>query len=229
MRLLHFAAFVVASSILAGCQSCGEQIAAATASASPIENYKDQRMRDAMRGLDYSTGRVTLSLDSAQVARCGTREEATRLAAEAAADYETNDLPAAIAAYTKAVIVDPTRAETYVGLSQALLPKGRGQEAEAALRTAIALDSRFVDARVALARVIDMRGESAPTISAWNEVLTLDSKHSEAHGRIAIAHYYGGNRAAALRHLRECEDLGGSVPSQFKDMLLTELRSEDRP
>lgn len=229
MRLFHLTAFVVASSILAGCQSGGEHVAVGTASASPVENYKDERMRDAMRGLDYSSGRVTLTADAAQIAQRGTREEAARLAAAAATVFKTNDLPAAIAAYSKAVIVDPTRAETYLGLSAALLPKGREKEAESSIRTAILLAPTSIDARVALARLIDMRGESATTIAAWYEVLALDPKVAEAHGRLAIALYYQGKKEEAQRHVRKCEALGGSVPSQFKDLLLTELRAEDRP
>ncbi len=228
MRHFHWVALAAASAILAGCQSHVETTPMGTASASPVENYKEQRMREAMRGLDYSTGLVKLNADSAQIARRGTREDAARLAAEAKATFETNDFPAAIAAYTKAVIVDPTRAETYLGLSAALLPKGREKEAEAAIRTAILLAPKSIDARVALARLIDMRGESATTIAAWYEVLALDPKVAEAHGRLAIGLYYKGNQEEAQRHLHECEELGGSVPSQFKDMLLTELRSEDR-
>ena len=229
MRLLHWVAFAAASAILAGCQSGVETTPMGTASASPVENYKDQRMREAMRGLDYSSGRVTLTAEAKQIAQRGTREEAARLAAEAKATFETNDFPAAIAAYTRAVIVDPTWAETYLGLSSALVAKGRENEAEAAIRTAILLAPQAVDARVALARLIDMRGNSSTTIAAWYEVLALSSKVAEPHGRIAIALYYQGNRQEAQHHVRECERLGGNVPVQFKDLLLTELRTEDRP
>jgi tetratricopeptide (TPR) repeat protein len=193
--------------------------------ASPVENYKEQRMRDAMRGLSYDTGRVTLTSESGKVAQRGTAQDAARIAAEADRVFQTNDWPAAIGLYTKAVIVAPDRAATYLGLAQALRPKGRDAEAEAALRTAIDLDPKNLSAHVALARVVDSRGESQATVAAWRQVSALDSRNSEAHARIAVATYYMGDARGAWRAIGECERLGGEVPSQFKDMVRSEVGS----
>lgn len=190
---------------------------------SPIENYKEQRMREAMRGLDYSSGRVTLTAEAAEVARPGTEADGARLAAEAEAIFLTNDFPAAIAAYTKAVITYPRRAQTYLGLASALLPKGRFDEAEAAIRTALELEPRSPEARIALARLIEMRGENAPTIAAWKDVLAVDPRNAEAHARLAIATYYSGDSRGALEHVQACERLGGTLPAQFKDLIMQEL------
>ena len=193
--------------------------------ASPVVSYKGKRMREAMRGLSYETGRVTLTAEAGQIAKTGTAQDAARIAAEADRVFQTNDWPAAIALYTKAVIVAPDRAATYLGLAQALRPKGRDAEAEAAVRTAIDLDPKNLEARLSLARVVDSRGESDPTIAAWKAVLALDSRQAEAHGRIAIATYYKGDARGALRAIEECERLGGQVPPQFKDMVRSEVGS----
>jgi Flp pilus assembly protein TadD len=179
-------------------------------------------MRDAMRGLSYDRGMVTLTAEAGQIAQRGTLEEAARLAAEAEKVFETNDFPAAIAAYTKAVIVAPQRSETYLGLGRALLPKGRTVEAEAAFRTALGLNPKSLETKIEIARLVDSRGESDATIAAWKNVLSQNSNVAEAHGRLAIATYYKGDAVGAWRHISACERLGGSVPAQFKDLVRSE-------
>ncbi len=227
MRLIQWILVLAASAVVVGCTGGGftSSNPAGAGGASPVENYKEARMREALRGLDYSSGLVTLSPEAREIAAEGTLADGARLAAEADAVMQTNDFPAAIAAYTKAVIVAPNRAATYLSLAQALQPKGRSTEAEAAIRTAIRLEPKSLDANLALARLIDTRGDSAATVSAWQAVLALDSKVAEAHGRIAIATYYQGDTAGAAKHIDACEKLGGNVPSQFKDMVVAEARS----
>lgn len=228
MRFVGWACLSAAFLALIGCENNLESVATrsegGSASANPIENYKDQRMREAMRGLNYESGLVTLTQEAAQISKTGSEADGARLAAAANEVFRANDFPASIAAFTKAVIVAPGRAATYLGLSQALIAKGRSREAEAAVRTSIKLAPRSIDAKIALAKLVDMSGEATTTIAAWNEVLALDPDVAEAHGRIAIATYYQGDTVGALRLVRECERLGGQVPSQFKDLLLTETR-----
>ena len=224
MHRVGWIAPLVVGALLAGCSSDLSTLEAGSGggSASPVENYKEQRMRDAMRGLSYDRGMVSLTAEAGQIAQRGTLEEGARLAAEAAKVFETNDFPAAIAAYTKAVIVAPQRAETYLGLGRALLPKGRTVEAEAAFRTALGLNPKSLETKIEIARLVDSRGESEATIAAWKNVLSQDPKVAEAHSRLAVATYYKGDAAGAWRHISACERLGGSVPAQFKDLVRSE-------
>lgn len=227
MRFKQWTGLLTASVVLGGCGTASipsETQSVGGAAANPIENYKDQRMREAMRGLTYADGRVTLSSEAGQISGRGTLAEAAEQAVLGRQILDTNDFPAAIAALTKAVIIAPQRAESYLDLSQALLAKGRDQEAEAAIRTSIDLAPSNIDAHVALARLVDRSGKSAEAIAAWKDVLVLDETFAEAHGRISIASYYQGDKVAARLHLRECERLGGQVPSQFKDLLITETQ-----
>jgi tetratricopeptide (TPR) repeat protein len=182
-------------------------------------------MREALRGLSFDRGVVTLTAESGQIGRRGTLDEGARLAAEAERIFQTNDFPAAVAAYAKSVIVAPSRSESYLGLGNALAPAGYVTEAEAAFRTALGLDPKSLAAKTAIARLVDSRGDAAATIAAWKSVLAQDPKSAEAHGRIAIATYYQGDVAGAWRHIAACERLGGSVPAQFKDLVRSEVSS----
>lgn len=227
MRFKQWRGLLAASVVLGGCGTASiptETQSGGGVAANPIENYKDQRMREAMRGLTYADGRVTLSSEAGQISGRGTHAKAAEQAALGRQVLETNDFPAAIAALTKAVIIAPERAESYLDLSRALLAKGRDREAEAAIRTAIELAPGNIDGHVALARLIDRSGKSAEAIAAWKDVLVLDETYAEAHGRISIASYYLGDKGAARLHIRECERLGGQVPTQFKDLLITETQ-----
>lgn len=226
MRWINTSCLFAAAMMMVGCASEVVNTPTESASANPVENYKDQRMREAMRGLDYSSGRVVLTREAAQIAQRGTTAQAVKLAQEADRLFDKNDFPVTIAAYTKAVIVDPTRAETYLGLSQALLGKGKEAEAQAAIRTALDLDPQNLAAYVLLARVIDRKGESNPTIAAWNDVLAINPKHGEAHARIAIATYYLGDTVGALSHIQTAERNGGEVPAHFKSMVVAEVAAK---
>lgn len=227
MRWIQITSLMAAAVVMVGCANEVATPSVGTGPGNPVENYKDQRMREAMRGLDYRSGRVVLSREADQVARRGTPTEGLRLAKDADNLFSSNDFPVVIAAYTKAIIVDPTRAETYLGLSQALLAKGRDAEAMAAIRTAIDLQPSSVLAHVRLAQVIERKGESESTIEAWNQVLALDAKHGEAYARIAIATYYQGDAVGSLRFIETAEKNGGEVPSHFKSMVVAEVAAKN--
>ncbi|MCW5937215.1 MAG: tetratricopeptide repeat protein [Fimbriimonadaceae bacterium] len=224
MNWIRWTAAAAAAAALAGCflrTNLGSEETGG-GGASPIENYKEARMRDALRGLDFSTGKVTLTAEAAKIAPRGSLADGARLAAEADRVFETNDFPAAIEAYKKAVIVAPGRAETYLGLAQALVPKGRSAEAEAAVRTAVSLSPKNLDARLAWARLVDAKGDAEATVAAWSALLAVDGTIAEAHDRLAIATYYRGDAHGALKHIEACERLGGAVPAHFKDLVRSE-------
>lgn len=187
-----------------------------TAGTSPIENYKDKVLRESMIGLSYNSGLVSLNSDSDKIAKRASRAEAAKQAAEAAKIFEGNDWPAAIAAYTKAVIMDPERAESYVGLSKPLWLKRKELEAKAAIDTALKLDSKLASAWVELAVWSERNNKPVEGRKAWEEVAKLQPNNARAYERLAIIAWENGNDALAAENIRKAERFGGMVPAQVK-------------
>jgi tetratricopeptide (TPR) repeat protein len=191
-----------------------------TAGLNPIERYKEQRMADAMRGLDYATGRVVIDEKiAAEIAQRGTMEEALLEARRGTELLTTNHFEESISAFTRAVIIAPEAPEMYQGLAGALVFKGRTEETEAALRTAIDLNAAYIDAWFDLAHVLQLQGRFEEAIDAWYEVLALDADHADAHYRLALAQYYTNHYADSWTHVHRAEDLGLSMPPQFRPLL----------
>lgn len=187
---------------------------------SPIENYKEQRLADALRGLTYDTGRVRIDEEAARdIAQRGSIEEALAEARRGEALLADNYRLDAIRAFTRAVIIAPDAPETYRGLAGALAKKGLTQNAEAALRAAIDLDPDYVDAWFDLGHVRQLEGRFPEAIDAWNEVLARTDDHADAHHRLALANYYEENYADAWTHTQRAEALGTPVPPQFKPLI----------
>lgn len=186
----------------------------------PIQQYKQQRMADAMRGLDYETGRVVIDQKiAAEIARPGTVEEAIVEARRGEELLTTNHFEESISAFTRAVIIASDAPEMYKGLAGALVLKGRMKEAEAALRTAIDLDTDYIDARFDLAHLLQLQGRIEEAIDAWYEVLAADADHAHAHYRLALAQYYANHYADSWTHVHRAEDLGLNMPPQFRPLL----------
>ncbi len=186
----------------------------------PIENYKQQRMADALRGLQYDTGVVTLD-----------GQEAPKVAAELSGQTFEGLLASgweqmgsslhveAISSFTRAVILDSTRAEGYEALGDALVTKGRINESQAAFASARAIDDTSVALRLKVAENFQRQGNLDAQIAALNAVLDLDAAHAETHARLAIAYYYEEDFESAKAHLADAERLGAAVPPQFKALL----------
>lgn len=191
-----------------------------TTGLNPIQQYKQQRLADAMRGLDYATGRVVVDEENAdEIAQPGTVEEALVEAQRGDELLLTNHFEESISAFTRAVIIAPESAEMYKGLAGALIFKGRTEEAEAALRTAIDLDADYIDARFNLAHVLQLEGRLEEAIDAWYEVLAADADHAHAHYRLALAQYYANHYEDSWTHVHRAEDLGLNMPPQFRPLL----------
>jgi Flp pilus assembly protein TadD len=187
---------------------------------SPIENYKQQQIADALRGLNYGTGFVEIDEQTApEIAERGTVEEATDESDRGAQLLVENHILDAIKAFTRAVIIAPDEPQMYVRLGGGLVNKGLTDEAEAAYRTALELDPESVEARFLLGQAFQLTGRMDEAIEAWYEVLDRSPDHTGAHYHLAISQYYTNDYAAAWEHVHRAEALGQTLPSQFRPLL----------
>lgn len=197
--------------------------------ASPIEDYRKARTAKAMRGVLYDSGRVVI--DEAAAREIVPNPDPSQAAAEFSRGehllYQENNREEAIAAFTRAVIHDPARAESYDGLGRALATKGKSREAIAAYRTALDLEPRRVDTTFNLAVAFQMSGQADEALRGWERTLKLDPNHAEAHSRLAIERYYRGENAASWRHVHAAEALGHPVPPQFRVLLEGQMAEPD--
>lgn len=185
------------------------------------QNFKQKRMADAMRGLTYDTGRVVVDTEAT-----GQLPDAEVFASAGDAYqrglyflFEKNDRVAAIGALTRAVIMAPDDPDHLAGLGQALLRKGKGDEALAAFNTALDLDSDHFEARKQMAWALQMSGDYQAAKQAWLQVLDLDPDHGEAHGRLAVLEYYLEDYQSAWAGVSRAEALGYELPAHFLPLL----------
>jgi tetratricopeptide (TPR) repeat protein len=186
----------------------------------PIENYKQERLAQAMRGLRYDSGRV--EIDAAEAAKVVTGHDA---GAAAAKNAEGNDflnsglVVESIGAHTSAVLLDPDNAEYYSDLGVALTRKGLMDEALAAYRSSLDRNPANVETHVRLAKALQSWKQPVEAIQVWQHVLTLNPDSADVHSRLARLMYFEGRYAEAWEHVHAAEALGGSVPPQFRPML----------
>lgn len=198
--------------------------------ASPIETYKKRVVREAMAGLRYDSGRVELDRATApELDRLGDPAAASeRREAGYASLGDYNNFLGAIRHFSDAVLTDPTDAQSYAGLGRALFLKGKVDESEAALRTALDLDATLPEPRALLASLLYGSGRRDAGIEQWRSVLTVvgedpSDEHAdvrtETHERLATALYYAGDLAGAREHAAEAERRGGIVSEPFRALL----------
>lgn len=191
----------------------------------PGSRYEEQRVREAMRGLEYETGRVRI--DSGQAAQLVARPDVSLAAVERETGLrdllQRNDAVSAIAALTRAVIHDPSDARSYEALGRALMFEGESPDAEAAFRTALDLDPTFAEAGFQLGAMLQMTGRNAEAVEQWLNVVKIDPNHGQTHSRLAIELYYAGRYDQAWQHVHEAQRLGAIVPPQFLPLLSAQM------
>ncbi len=194
-----------------------------TEGADPVKNpksrgnpYRAQLLLKAMQGVTYTTGRVTIDPNTAGLVVQG------MTSAQATGEFEKgNELLQkgktleAIASFTRAVILDSTRAECYDGLGRAMLAERKLTEAEAAFRTALDRDPTHINARFKLAFSLNGQGRLDEAITELSEVVRRQPDHARAHSRLAISLYYADRWDEAKTHIAKAAALGFKVPPQL--------------
>jgi cytochrome c-type biogenesis protein CcmH/NrfG len=132
---------------------------------------------------------------------------------------ERNTWFVSVAAFRNAVLADPGHAPAYVGLAEALLTEGKTDMAEAALRTAVSLDSRHAKARYRLGLVRQMAGDYAGAATEWGALARFEPDYEDVDARMAIAHYCARDYRSAWGCLAQAEARKQNVPPQFRRLL----------
>ena len=113
----------------------------------------------------------------------------------------------AIPWFEAALRVDPGLARPHLGLGTAYLELGRREEAEAALRRALAADPDLRPARERLARLRERAGDLDGAIEQWREVVRIAPTSARGHEGLARTLARRGRTAEAELHAAEARRL----------------------
>ncbi len=213
-----------------GCSPARSQTAKASApqrsgSANPMERYDEERVRQALRGLTFTERAVTIDQkEAAAISPRTTLVESDHQAAVAENLLQRNDSVAALAAFTKAIVMRPENAHPYEGLGRALITKGETEKARAAMSTAVSFDPKFANAHYQLGMLNQMDGKLDEAIAEWKSVLRTNPSRAETNVRIAVASYYLERYADAWLYTHRAEAIGQTVPPQFRELLAAQMK-----
>jgi len=118
-----------------------------------------------------------------------------------AVDLEAVAVDEALAAYRRALELDPDHADAHLNLGRLLHEEGRLPEAEAHYRAAAAADPEGARAHYNLGVVLEDQERDAEAIAAYHKALTLDDGLATAHFNLSRLYESRGNEAGALSHL----------------------------
>jgi tetratricopeptide (TPR) repeat protein len=198
--------------------------AATPAPTSPMNEKSRERAAewaDAVRGLEFDTGRVVV--DPALASRDPGR--AAELIRDGDVALDGNRRTGAVRSYARAILADPTDPAAYRRLGGAMNMKGKTDLAIASYRTALDLDPDHVPTRVRLAETHARERQRDEAMAEMESVLARDPDHGLAHKRLATWRYYEGDLAAAWTHVHAAEAAGQPVPPQL--VVLLEERMAD--
>lgn len=114
----------------------------------------------------------------------------------------------AITEFEAALVLEPSNAEGYHNLGNALRLWGDSTGAERALRKAITLQPRFPQAYFALGLVLgDRVGEERRGLAEFQKAVDQEPSYAEAHFNIGVVHWKDGDLEAALNAFRRASSL----------------------
>lgn len=195
----------------------------------PIQNYKQERLRNALKGLTYDGAIRVDAKAAAEIISTPSKEGSVEAVREAQKLLEGNDYVAAIGGFTKAVLLDVENAKAYEGLAKALITKGETAKAELALKKAIELAPKEASLYHELAMLLNGRNDMVGATQLWSKALDLDPNMAVAHERLAVIEFYREAYDKAWQHVKRCEALGGEVPRQLRQMLADKMAEPGVP
>jgi tetratricopeptide (TPR) repeat protein len=199
--------------------------AGTSAAAQPVTldrsgGYLSGLVSAAMRGISYEGGALAIDTEAAR-----TLVEGPDAAASARALEEGRRLIAinhredAIAAMTRAVLLDPTSADALEGLGQALTVRRKYPQAAAAFRAALEQAPGSAALHVELADIQVRLNDREAAVAGLRRALELDPDHARARERLALQLYFTGRPDAAWDQVHASEARGHAVPPQFRVLL----------
>jgi tetratricopeptide (TPR) repeat protein len=122
------------------------------------------------------------------------------------------DVAAALAAYERAMKIDPDYAPGQVNWGRLLLENGRIAEAVARFERAVALDAANVEGWLKLGQAQLQLRDVAAADSALRRAVALAPDHPEVRSALASVCHASGRKAEAQEHARLAKEKAGSVP-----------------
>jgi cellulose synthase operon protein C len=116
------------------------------------------------------------------------------------------DMDAAIAAFEKAVALDPNRATTYSELGAAQMVRGNREAAEGAFKKAIEIDPKSATAHLAYSNFLWASGDLPRAEQEIRQALELEPKNLVANRAMAMYLMVTNQPAAAEPHLKIVAD-----------------------
>ncbi len=184
----------------------------------PVSNYKDERVRLALLGLDYASGRPLASADAGDVVAGLDARDVPALLEAGHAQLGRNEKLEAIGSFTRAVLLSP-QAAPLEALGDALRMERFEARSEAAYRAALDLEPDSAQLHHKLSEVLWMGPRSEEALSEAREAVRLAPEHGPAQRNLALWSYYAGDDASAWSATQRAEDLGQAVPPQFRALL----------
>ena len=172
--------------------------------------------RDGGEAWHPESGQTLLDFDVSDLAREAAALEPLRQAPETAADWyergvelEAADATAAMAAYRRALAIDPDLPDAHLNLGRLLHEGGDPARAETHYRRALDIDPGDALAAYNLGVALQDRQLPHEAAAAYEEAITLDPTLADAHFNLSGIYEQLGEKAAAFRHLRTYRSLTG--------------------
>ena len=120
-----------------------------------------------------------------------------------ACELELTDVAQAEDAYRRALKLDPEHADAHVNLGRILHEQRAPLAAEEHYRAALLADPDHDTAAFNLGVALEDLGRMTDAIQAYQQALAIDPENADAHYNLAGIYEKRGEKAAALRHLKE--------------------------
>ncbi len=125
-----------------------------------------------------------------------------------AAALEATDVDAAVRAYERAIVADPSHLDARINLGRLLHEAGRHAQAERTYRAARAIGE---DATLMFNHgvLLEDLGRTADAIAAYEDALRIDPAFADSHYNLALLYESAGKPRDALRHMARYRRLVG--------------------
>ena len=120
-----------------------------------------------------------------------------------ACDLELSSTEEAQTAYERALELDPNHVDAHVNLGRILHEDGALDSAEKHYRAALDLDPDHEVAAFNLGVALEDLGRLRDAVQAYERAVQLDPSNADAHFNLAGIYEKRGDKAAALRHLKD--------------------------
>lgn len=158
-------------------------------------------------GVDPSERGAPLALDAATRRESSQTESAAGWHALAEELEEKESIDQAVAAYRRALEIDPALADAHVNLGRLLHERGDAISAEAHYRAALERSPRDPTAAFNLGVVLEDLGRDREALAAYENALELDPHDADAHFNAAGLCERLHDMPAALRHWKSYRQL----------------------